>query len=136
MGIDAQLRGPSPRGGPHLTISKISRSDKDPRESDSASQDEGSVMSDSSGSIHIIQNTFQIPEVPRAPPVSGPPPHITGEAIPDQGETELIVPVELWTENHRNERGDPCDRCPLCLQNPEVNLKVLTFQHRAREYQR
>lgn len=93
-------------------------------------------MSDSDSSIHITQSSFQIPEVPRAPPVSGPPPHITGEAIPDQGETELIVPVELWTENHRNERGDPCDGCPLCLQSPELSLKVQTFQHRAREYQR
>ncbi len=94
------------------------------------------MRSDSDSSIYIIQNPFQIPKVPGAPPRLGIPPHISEEGIPDQGETELVIPVELWTENHQNERGDPCNGCPSCLQSPELNLKVQTFQQQARKYQR
>ena len=53
----------------------------------------------------------------------------------DQGETELVVLEELWTINHTDPHGNPCDGCPTCTKSEALGRQVNTFRARATEYQ-
>ena len=61
-------------------------------------------------------------------------PCITGIFPLDQGTEELEVAVEVWTVNHLDNQGNPCDRCPQCVGSEEA-AKTLLLKTRAQEYQ-
>jgi hypothetical protein len=52
------------------------------------------------------------------------------------GEEELQETAEVWTTNHRDSQGNPCDGCSECLPTEKLTLLVHQFQTRAKHYQK
>ena len=61
-------------------------------------------------------------------------PCITGVLPLDQGTEELEVAIEVWTVNHLDSQGNPCDGCPQCIGS-EGTAQTRLLKDRAQEYQ-
>ena len=120
----------------NLSLAPFDKISRQPSEESSGSQpswlgEEGGIQSNSSEE----GESSDFPRVPRLPPPQGIPPHITGEVPEDRGGEELLPLIEVWTTNHQNSQGDPCDGCAECLGTERLQLLVHQFHERTRQYQ-